>query len=170
MLDPGTYCDGIRIMANSTIIMNPGVYVMKDGPFRIDSNSTVQGDQVVIAFTGIDSTLYLGSGAIVNLTSPVSGPYMNIQFFQDKLSSTDAWVTMMGNITLTFDGVMYFPTQDVWIGGGSIINAKSPSYIFVTEKMWFQDNSVIEVWQENSRGLDIPAPSPTIMRGAQLTK
>lgn len=170
VLDPGTYCGGIRIMANSRIIMNPGVYVMKDGPFRIDSNSTVTGTEVTVAFTGFDSSLYLGSGAIVDLTSPKSGTYMNIQFFQDKLSSTDAWVTMLGNIKLTFDGVMYFPTQDVWIGGGSIINAKSPSYIFVTEKLWFQDNSVIEVWQENSRSLPIPAPSATIAKGPQLLK
>ncbi len=162
ILEPGTYCGGIRIMANSQIIMQPGVYLMLDGPFRIDSNSTVDGDEVVIAFTGVDSTLYLGSGAIVNLTSPVSGPYTNIQFFQDPASSADQWVRMMGNIKLTFDGVMYFPTQDVWIGGGSVIEAKSPSYIFVTEKLWFQDNSVIDVWQENSRGLDVPVPSASL--------
>jgi hypothetical protein len=139
--------------------MNPGVYVMKDGPFRIDSNSTVTGRDVVIAFTGVDSTLYLGSGAIVDLTSPTTGTYKNIQFFQDMASSTDAWATMLGDIKLTFDGVMYFPTQDVWIGGGSIITAKSPSYIFVAEKLWFQDNTIIDVWQENSRNIDVPAPS-----------
>lgn len=142
--------------------MEPGVYLMQDGPFRIDSNSTVDGSEVVIAFAGADSSLYLGSGAIVNLTSPVSGPYKNIQFLQDKNSSADQWVTMMGDIKLTFDGVMYFPTQDVWIGGGSTVQAKSPSYIFVAEKLWFQDNSIIEVWQENARNLDVDQPSATM--------
>lgn len=170
ILTPGTYCGGIRIMAGSTIIMEPGVYVMLDGPFQIDSNSTVDGTEVVIAFTGTDSTLKLGSGAVVNLTSPISGPYTNIQFFQDKTASVDAWVTLLGNITLKFDGVMYFPTQDVWIGGGSTIEAKSPTYIFVVEKLWFQDNSIVEVWQENSRGLDIAEPAGVMTKGAHLIR
>lgn len=170
ILTPGTYCGGIRIAAGSTIIMEPGVYLMQDGPFRIDSNSLVTGTEVVIAFTGIDSTLYLGSGAEINLTSPVSGPYANIQFFQDRESSTDLWVEMLGDIKLTFDGVMYFPTQDVWIGGGSAINAKSPSHIFVAEKLWIQDNSVVDVRQENSRGLDIAEPVGRITVNARIVK
>ncbi len=170
VLTPGTYCGGIRIMANSQIIMEPGVYVMLDGPFRIDSNSTVNGTEVVIAFTGVESTLYLGSGAIIDLTSPTSGPYTNIQFFQDRHSSADQWVTMMGDIKLRFDGVMYFPTQDVWVGGGSTIEAKSPSYIFVVEKLWFQDNSIIDVWQENSRGLSVEGTGSSMMVGSRLTR
>lgn len=170
ILTPGTYCGGIRIMAGSTIIMQPGVYLMQDGPFRIDSNSTVTGQEVVIAFTGTNSTLYLGSGAVVNLTSPVSGPYTNIQFFQDRLSNVDGWVTMLGDIRLTFDGVMYFPTQHVWISGGSTIEAKSPTYIFVAEKLWFQDNSIVEVWQENSRNLDVAETAGHMVVGAHLTK
>jgi hypothetical protein len=168
ILEPGTYCGGIRIMANSEIIMLPGVYVMLDGPFAVDSNSTVTGSEVMIAFKGIDSSLDLGSGAIIELTSPVSGPYMNIQFLQDRNSSTDEWVTMLGDIKLTFDGVMYFPTQDVWIGGGSTIEAKSPSYIFVVEKLWVQDNAVIDIWQENSRGLEIAEQPASLSRNARL--
>ena len=168
VLSPGTYCGGIRIMANSEIIMEPGVYVMLDGPFRVDSNSTVRGTEVVVAFTGIDSTLYLGSGAIIDLTSPRSGTYMNMQFFQDKDASVDEWVTIMGDVRLTFDGVLYFPTQDVWIGGGSVINAKSPTYILVAQKLWFQDNSVVDVVQENSRGLDIETPAAAMTKNATL--
>lgn len=170
VLVPGTYCGGIRIMANSQIIMMPGEYLMLDGPFRVDSNSTVTGSEVVIAFKGDDSTLYLGSGAIVDLTSPVSGTYQNIQFLQDKASSVDEWATIIGNVKLKFDGVMYFPTQDVWIAGGSTIEAKSPTYIFVAEKLWFQDNSIIDVWQENSRSLNIESPAANVTEHARLVK
>lgn len=170
VLTPGTYCGGIRIAANSEIIMEPGVYLMLDGPFRVDSNSTVKGTEVVVAFSGKDSTLYLGSGAIVDLTSPRSGTYMNMQFMQDKNSSNDAWATILGGVRLTFDGVMYFPTQHVWIGGGSMVNGKSPTYIFVANKLWFQDNSVIDVMQENSRGLDIVMPAANLTKGAHLTR
>lgn len=170
VLEPGTYCGGIRIMANSQIIMQPGVYVMLDGPFRIDSQSTVRGTDVVIAFKGFDTSLYLGSGADVQLTSPSSGTYMNIQFLQDKDSSPDRWVTMMGDIKLSFDGVMYFPTQHVWIGGGSIISARSPTYIVVAKKLWFQDNSITDVWQENARNLSVPETQASIEASASLTE
>ncbi len=168
VLVPGTYCGGIRIMANSKIIMLPGEYLMLDGPFRVDSNSTVDGSEVVIAFKGKDSTMYLGSGAIINLTSPMSGTYQNIQFLQDKSSSVDGWVTVMGNVKLRFDGVMYFPTQHVWIGGGSVVQARSPTYIFVAEKIWLQDNSIIDVWQENSRNLKIDEAPALLTEQARL--
>jgi hypothetical protein len=61
-LEPGTYCGGLNIGAHAV----------------------VTGDEVMIAFGGADSFLYLLSGADVNLTSPTNGTYKNMQFMSDR--------------------------------------------------------------------------------------
>ncbi len=120
-----------------------------------------------IAVVGALSMLMLLGAVGAAMTSAVV--YHEQSEYQRSLDAAVlSAASIPGDIKLTFDGVLYFPTQDVWIGGGSVINAKSPSYVFVAEKIWFQDNTVVEVWQENSRGLDLPAPSASITRGPQL--
>lgn len=166
-LSPGTYCGGLDLKAQSEVTLAPGIYIMKDGPLDVNSNTRLFGRDVLIAFTGKHSTLYLGSGAIVDLTSPQSGPWANIQFYQDRDGTNEDWVTILGDVELTFDGAAYFRGKDVWIGGGSVINANSPSYSLVADRFWFQDSSRINITQENRRGLDIE-PAERMERGVVL--
>ena len=166
-LSPGTYCGGLDLKALSDVTLEPGIYIMKDGPLDVNSNTQLFGRDVLIAFTGKHSTLELGSGAIVDLTSPTSGPWANMQFYQDRDNPNEDWVTILGDVQLTFDGAAYFPNEEVWVGGGSVINANSPSYSLVANRFWFQDNSIINVTQENRRDLDIE-PAKRMERGVAL--
>ena len=67
------------------------------------------------------------------------------------------WFTVIGNSTLSYDGTIYAPSFHLWFAGGSVVTGKSPSYIAVAKKLWFQDNTVVNFSQENSRDLDIEA-------------
>ncbi len=78
---PGTYCGGLDITADSKIRLEPGIYIIKDGELKI-SGSVVTGTDVMIGFTGKGAKLWLTGGAVVKLTSPSSGPYMNMQFME----------------------------------------------------------------------------------------
>ena len=106
-LSPGTYCGGIHMDSTAQVTLQPGIYVMVDGPFWADGSATVNGDQVMIAFTGKGSTLDVWGNATMNVTSPASGTYMNMQFMQDS-SSTDThnlWVSI-GGIALPQERVL----------------------------------------------------------------
>ena len=47
----------------------------------------------MIAFTGKGAKFWLTGGAVVKLTSPSSGPYMNMQFMEDRNSTAgNTWV------------------------------------------------------------------------------
>src|SRR4051794_19084094 len=68
------------------------------------------------------SRIRLWGNSSVSLTSPKSGPYANIQFFQDRddYDSKGTWVSIGGsngdpdgNPKLDIDGAMYFPNQNV---------------------------------------------------------
>ena len=155
---PGTYCGGINISPQSNVTLLPGIYVMKDGPLRIGANSKLHGEEALIAFAGYNSVLESGSGSEIVLTSPKSGDYMNMQFMSDGVLNGswkgEEWVTISAS-TLSYDGVMYLPEQDIWIKGSSQVVANSPTLSMIGDQFWIQDASSVSITQDNERGLDI---------------
>jgi len=173
---PGTYCGGLHIFGAGTVVtLQPGIYVMVDGPLWIDGNASVTGDQVMIAFTGKGSTLQVWGDSVVNLTSPTSGTYVNMQFFQDPNddNTRGLWASIggssggnQGSAKLQYDGLAYFPTQNFWVFGNSVLNANSPSMAIVADKIWVQGSATFNVTNNNPRNLQVKAPTMTY--GAKL--
>ena len=169
-LNPGVYCGGLRIKAGSDVTFNPGIYVMKDGALWMNGNSSLHGEEVMIGFTGPDATLYMEGNSALDLTSPISGPYMNMQFMQEPGTGGDnLYFSVIGNNTFKFEGALYAPTFDVWFGGGTLVDISSPAYALVADKIWIQDQTQITVTFENKRDLPI-AEVGRFKYGARLIK
>jgi Flp pilus assembly protein TadG len=175
-LDPGTYCGGIDVKTGAHVTLRPGVYIMKDGPFAVNSGSSVTGDEVMIALVGANSYLYLLSQSTTTLTSPRFGTYKNMQFMSDRDLSLSQhnkeWTTILGGATLDYDGVMYLPEQQLWAsgaGGKVIIKANSPTMTMVADKIWAQGNVVYEITNEDRRNMDMEATTG-FEYGARLVK
>jgi hypothetical protein len=75
----------------------------------------------------------------------------------------------LSSTTLTYDGVMYLPEQDLWIKGNTVINAKSPSMAMVADQIWVQDGSEVRISQEDSRGLGIGTAGLAFKHAARLS-
>lgn len=167
---PGTYCGGITIKGQARVFLNPGIYVMVGGPLLLDGGSTLTGKEVMIAFTGADSTLRLWGNSTLDLTSPVSGTYANFQFFQNPndVNGRGAWVSIGGDgntgdaSKATWDGIAYFPTQNFWVYGNTVVNSNSPTMSIVAGQIWLQGNSKLNVTNNNTRNLSV---TQTMMSG-----
>lgn len=169
-LSPGVYCGGLMAQAGAKIHLEPGIYVMKDGPLWLNSNANLDGEGVMIGFTGPGSTIRMDGSAQARLTSPESGTYMNMQFMQEPgTGGDDLTAGMTGNNSLSFDGAMYFPTQDIELGGGSVIEANSPGYALVADRILIQDQSNVTVTHTNGRDLPV-ADATGFMYGARLIR
>jgi hypothetical protein len=181
-LKPGTYCGGINITGKSLVVrLEPGIYVMVDGSLLVNGNARLEGEQVLIAFTGTDATLRIWGGSSVELTSPTSGVYKNVQFFQDRFDprGRGMWVSNGGNggpndetdtSKLRFDGAAYFPTQNFWVYGAADVDMNSPGVVLVADKIWFQGAATIDVTQLNSRDLRDFVADTVYSSGARLIK
>ena len=165
-LQPGTYCGGIDITGSGVrVTMTPGEYVMVDGPLLVNGNARLEGREVVVGFTGPDSTLRVWGNGSVDLTSPTTGTYANMQFFQDRSDprGRGMWVSVGGNggpndendhSKLSIDGAAYFPTQNFWVYGAAKVDINSPGLAVVADKIWFQGAAKIRVTSENDRDVD----------------
>lgn len=164
-LQPGTYCGGINITGQGVkVTMAPGEYVMVNGSLLVNGNATLEGREVVVGFTGSDATLRVWGNGSVDMTSPTSGTYANMQFFQDRNDARGRgmWVSIGGNggptlgndrSKLSIDGAAYFPTQNFWVYGASAVDINSPGVAVVADKIWFQGSATIDVTSENRRGI-----------------
>ncbi len=175
-LSPGTYCGGIRIKGAATVTLERGIYVMIDGSLWVDGGSIVTGREVMIAFTGDDATLRVWGNSSIDLTSPTSGIYKNFQFFQNPNDDKGrgAWVSLGGNgnsddkSKATWDGMAYFPTQNFWVYGNTVVNINSPSMALVAGQVWVQGNATLNVTNNNPRNLSVS--QVTTSEGARLIK
>jgi Flp pilus assembly protein TadG len=182
-LKPGTYCDGIHIFGDNTeVTLEPGIYVMRDGPFWVDASSVVTGDGVMLAFTGKGSTLQIWGNSVVKLTSPTSGTYKNMQFLQDPndTNTRGLWASIGGSAggnpsdggdtggaaKLSYDGVAYFPTQNFWVFGAAVLEANSATVAIVADKIWTQGHAKVTLSAKDTRNLGLTGPKSTI--GARL--
>lgn len=157
-LNPGTYCLGIAIGAQSKVAFNPGVYILNRGDFAVNGQAEVTcnctGDQgVTIILTSSSGASQVGSviingGAKVDLKAPTgsSDPYRGMLFVQDPLKDPGCegaeTSRFNGGATMKLFGALYFPAEDVtWAGN----NASTACIEVVARTVKFVGNAQLDV-------------------------
>lgn len=87
-LDPGVYCGGIKIQ-HGAVHFEAGIYIIRDGPLQITSNSSVTGGHVGFYLTGANAVLDFGSNSDIDFTAPKDGEMAGILFFEDRAAPPD---------------------------------------------------------------------------------
>ncbi|KAA3449405.1 hypothetical protein C7I87_18135 [Mesorhizobium sp. SARCC-RB16n] len=108
-LGPGTFCNGLSLSGNVTL--QPGVYVIQGGDFKVNANANVSGDGVTIYLAGA-SRVSMNGNATVNLSAPTSGTYSGVLMYGDR-TATGGQSTFNGTATSLLTGALYFPKQQV---------------------------------------------------------
>lgn len=92
-LNPGTYCNGIFVIGTAKVTMNPGIYVVRNGPFLVAQNAEVTGVGVSILLTGTFAMLRLHDNSLINLSAPVSGAAAGMLVWETKgwTQGTNSW-------------------------------------------------------------------------------
>lgn len=149
-MKPGTYCGGLNFY-DSTVTLAPGTYVMYDGPLTIGHNSYVKGEGVTFVLQGEGSVLYTYEDFKLELEAPKTGPYAGLLFLQDRNSSVDDTSIIKGGADINLVGTMYFPTQNLFVGGVGTMGASSPAMAFIAKNMTFTSkiDRVVSAGEEN---------------------
>jgi hypothetical protein len=82
VLNPGVYCGGLTIK-KGLVVLNPGLYIFRDGPLYVQAHGTLKGDDVTILFTGNDTTRLItqaGANIITTARTAVNASFRGLAF------------------------------------------------------------------------------------------
>jgi Putative Flp pilus-assembly TadE/G-like len=183
---PGTY-NGINIGSKDVVTFQPGVYVITGGsPLTFTAGSTVSGTGVMFYFTN-GSTLNSQGGATVNLTAMNAAQAQGagypadagILMYQDPNDTNTGIATkgakppcpppgsgpntgpqLGGNDGSTFNGVLYFPSDQLYLTGNTATTAGVSIGASITDTVCLGGNSTFNL--VGATGL--PTPLPTLSK------
>lgn len=162
VLMPGTYCGGINIEAHAEILFWPGLYIIKDGEFRIAAHTVVKGLGVTFYLIGNNTKVTIVSGSNVDLVAPAFGDYAGILFAQDPASNPGETNLIAGGADIKLVGALYFPTQILSVTSTSSFGANSPLMPLIAWRIDFSGTSDTTIRFDPSLlggNLDMPMPT-----------
>jgi hypothetical protein len=112
-VSPGRYCNGFELSGDMTL--EPGVYVIDGGTFKINANTDVTGTGVTFYLTD-DADLSFNGTADIALSAPTTGTYKGILFYGDR-EQEDQVHKFNGTANSSLVGALYFPSQSVEVLG-----------------------------------------------------
>jgi putative Flp pilus-assembly TadE/G-like protein len=119
-ISPGVYCGGLLIGGNTDVFLQPGIYVMKDGPLYVSENARIVGTNVGFYFTGNGSTLFLDSNTSISLSAPTSGALAGLLFFEDPAAPKARLFSILSDDARELTGTIYLPN------GTLVVDADRP--------------------------------------------
>ena len=118
-ISPGVYCGGISVGSSTTVTLNPGIYVIKDGVLKITGGGTIQGAGVSFYLTGATAAVDMGGGGAINLSPPTSGTLAGILFTRDPGDTGGNTHSFGGGTSVQYAGIIYLPKDDIVFNGNS---------------------------------------------------
>lgn len=87
-LQPGVYCGGITVLPGATAELDPGIYVIKNGPLLVMNGGTLRGQHTGFYFVGDLSVMNFADRSNIDLTAPRDGPMAGFLFFANRVLLT----------------------------------------------------------------------------------
>jgi hypothetical protein len=141
-LTPGVYCKNLNINSGAVVTLQPGIYVIREGLLKVNSGSTLKGDNILLFFTGKDARLEAASTSVVNLTGRTEGPYVDMVIYQDRNTFTD-YFDLNADTTSTIRGVVYIPNSGLKLNSRSEMTAPLPYLVLITRRLELNSQAII---------------------------
>lgn len=156
-LNPGTYCGGIDIGGKSQVTLNPGIYIIKDGPFYLCSNATMTGENVGFFFEGDKSFFEFCASTQVNLTAPKTGPMAGILFFEQRSATPGRLFAIRSKDAEKFEGTVYLPQGKLLVEKSSRVGQQSNWTAIIANTIEIDSGPALEINSDYGAS-DIPVP------------
>ncbi|MEM1377353.1 MAG: TadE/TadG family type IV pilus assembly protein [Pseudomonadota bacterium] len=156
-LTPGVYCGGLRIDGNSRVTFQPGIYIIKNGQFIVDSNSRVYGRDVGFFFTGAYTRFEFLSNADIDLEGPETGPLAGMLFYQRRNNGHEVFKIHTNNAR-NMVGVIYLPNGRLEIDADTPISDESAYTAIIAKRIHLRSSPNL-VLNTAYGSTDVPVPS-----------
>ncbi len=166
-LYPGVYCGGLVINGASDVTLNPGVYVIKDGPLEVLRTSKVHGENVGLYFTGRTADLYFQEASDISLSGPVTGPMAGVLIWQQNDPRAAKMFEVRSTNVHTLTGTIYLPNSTFYASVDAPV-AQSSAYTAIVARKIALDGNVELVLNDDYGSTNVPVPGGVGAAGGEV--
>lgn len=160
-LNPGVHCGGIDIGSSAEVTFNPGVYVIKNGQFKIGSSAQATGDGVFFYLTGNNSRFLWTSHSEVTFKAPTTGDYKGMLIWSDNALSNAHEIGCHSQSVI--QGAVYSPNTEIQIGSSGDVGASADWTVWVVKSVEMASHAHLKV-MANFSGSSTPPPDGLLAR------
>lgn len=128
---PGVYCGNFNFNGTGTLNLSPGLYVLKNTRWNLNSGWKVKGSGVTFYLADSNSYIQINGGVEVDITAPVSGTYKNILMFERQGLNKSSF-TINGSAGHRFEGLFYLPSRNITFNSVSTVQSEKITMVFNT--------------------------------------
>lgn len=166
-LDPGVYCGGLVINGASDVTLNPGIYVIKDGPLEILRTSKVRGENVGFYFTGRNADLFIQEQSDIDLSGPVSGAMAGVLIWQENDPHAAKMFEVRSTRVHTLTGTIYLPNSIFYAAVDAQV-AQSSAYTAIVARKIALDGNVELTLNADYQTTEVPVPAGVGSEGGEV--
>ena len=181
-IKPGVYCGGLTISGEGTVELDPGIYVIKDGPLLVQGAASVVGKSVGFYLTGAGSVFTFGADTGVDLAAPNSGMMAGLLFFEDRdvpysfklnpltYEADDPNVrihSISSNRANNLLGTLYLSRSVLKIDANAPVAEKSAYTAIITGRMWLRKGPTLTLNADYTK-TTVPVPDGLIGNSPKL--
>ena len=127
------FCNGLDLKPQADVTFPAGIYVIKNGKFSIQAQSTARGTGVMFVFSGVEAYLEVKGGGNADLKAPVTGTYAGFLMIDNRNDTPEIATNVTGGGSITLEGIVYQPSRALTIGGNGQINQNSKYFAMVAK-------------------------------------
>lgn len=157
-LNPGVYCGGLNIAMNADVKLNPGVYIIKDGPLTVGMQSRLVGENIAFYLVGDEAVFSFAPDTKISLTAPTSGAMAGILFFEDRGAPVDRMHKILSDDARMLLGTFYLPRGTLLVSTLKPV-ADQSAYTAIVAKRLTLSGSPKLVLNTDYALSDVPVPS-----------
>ena len=157
ILHPGTYCGGLEIKGSSKVTFSEGIYVIKDGEFKVGDLAHVAGEHVTFYLTGEASILNFTQNAFVQLKGSKDGSMAGLLIFEDRSSKLGRKHKINSPHVDELTGTIYLPRGDLVVDPNHAVAASSAYTAIISQKLELKEGPDL-VLNSDYGATDVPVP------------
>jgi len=165
-LQPGIYCGGLTV-DNALVIVNPGEYIIKNGPLEVVNGGSLLGADAGFYLTGTDAKIHFAADSNIDLSAPRSGRLAGLLFFSNvnnpEAKTSGNGKKLKGGHIIRSDnarrlvGTIYLPDDKLVVDGETPV-ADQSEYTVIVAKAFELNNGPNLVLQTDYASSNVPVP------------
>ena len=179
VLRKGVYCGGLTLSGNARVTMEPGTFIIKDGPLIVSDNVELSGSGITFFLTGENSVFDFQENTSIDLVAAETGSGAGLLFFEDRnvphsfsfnpfyLESLPEDVRVhriSSNDARNLLGTIYLSKSVLLIDSNAPVADASAYTAIVTGRLWLQAGPILTL---NADLTDTKVPVPDGLLGTE---